>query len=259
MPPPDDVNLGPLTRMVVHRAEWRESSQYPASQAWADEAERLLAFLQAQDVLGRFLPRLCAREREKTAALAEARAAFFFYRNGFRILQWEPAEVPNRPGDLDIQWRDGEPMFVEVKAPDWEGELTDGERRHGRKNLPKYINSEGRAIAPHERVLYAINKALPKLVDHRANLVVVVDDLFVSPVEMPREYLSSFVAEHLTRPQCQLVGGVLLLNPVSYGGFVEYRKYFVPNVGAGRPLPDAVTKGLVAGNRDPDGPRWLRE
>lgn len=161
MPPPDGVNLGPLTRGVLDGAVWREESQFPASQVWADEVERVLSFLRAQDVFARFLPRLRARERE--GALAEARAAFFLHRNGFRILRWESEEVPNHPGDLEIQWQEGERVFVEVKGPGWEGELTAEERRDGRTRLPKYINAEARAIEPTERVLYAVQKALPKL------------------------------------------------------------------------------------------------
>jgi hypothetical protein len=76
MPPPDEVKLGPLTRTVLDKAEWRASSQSPAFQVWADEAEQIFAFLEAQGVVDRFLPRLCARAREKTAAMAEARAGF---------------------------------------------------------------------------------------------------------------------------------------------------------------------------------------
>ncbi|MDP2605534.1 MAG: hypothetical protein Q8S00_23580 [Deltaproteobacteria bacterium] len=259
MPPPAEVKLGPLTRTVLDGAVWRDESKYPAFQVWADEAERLFAFLEAQGVFKRFLPRLRAREREKTAALAEARAGFFFHRNGFRILRWEPEEVPGHPGDLDLQWQESEPIFVEVKGPDWEGELTEAERRAGRKDLPKYINAEARAIAPQDRVLYAITKALPKLAERRANLVVVVDDLFVSPVELPKEYLTAVLATALADPACRFLGGVFLLSPVTYGGFVEYRKYFVPNVDAAHPLPDVVRQGLAAGNSDPQGPRWLRE
>ena len=73
MAPPNEVNLGTLTRTVLDGAVWREESKYPASQFWADEAERLFAFLESQGAFERFLPRLRAREREKTAALAEAR------------------------------------------------------------------------------------------------------------------------------------------------------------------------------------------
>lgn len=259
MPPPEEVKLGPLTRTVLDGAFWRAKSQYPASQVWADEAERLFAFLVTQCVFDRFLPRLRAREREKTAALAEARVGFFFHRNGFRILRWEPEEVPGHPGDLDIQWRDTEPIFVEVKGPDWEGELSEAERRTGRKGLPKYINAEARVIAPQERVLYAITRALPKLVERRANLIVVVDDLFVSPLYLTKDYLTRALVNGLADPTCRSVGGVFLLNPVSYGDFVEYRKYFAPNVGAAHPLPDVVKEGLAAGNNDPQGPRWMKK
>ncbi len=205
----------------------------------------------------RFLPRLQARERK--GALAEARAGFFFHRNGFRILCWEPVAVSNHHGDIEIQWRDNEPVFVEVKAPGWEGELSAEDLRADRKSLPKYVNAEGRIVDPAERVLYAVEKALSKLAPNRANLVVVVDDLFVSPVQLSKGYLKAVVARGLADRGCRLVGGILLLNPVSYGRFVEYRKYFMANVGADHPMPEAVRDGLVAGNSDPHGPRWLRE
>jgi hypothetical protein len=58
MPPPHDVNLGPLTRTVLDGAVWREESLYPATQVWADEAERIFAFLETQRVFPQFLTRL---------------------------------------------------------------------------------------------------------------------------------------------------------------------------------------------------------
>jgi hypothetical protein len=108
-------------------------------------------------------------------------------------------------------------------------------------------------------VVYAITKALPKLVEHRANPVVVVDDLFVSPVELPKDHLTAVVANALADPACRFVGGVLLLNPVFYGEFVDYRKYFIANVGAVHPLPGVVREGLAVGNNDPQGLGWLKE
>ena len=257
MPPPDEVRLGPLTSTVLDGAVWRDGSQFPAFQVWADEVERVLSFLQARGVFARFLPRLRARERE--GALAEGRAAFFFHRNGFHILRWEPEAVPNHPGDIEIQWQQREPVFVEVKGPGWKGELSADEIGGQRTWLPKYINAEARAIEPTERVLYSVRKALPKLAGHRANLVVAVDDLFVSPVELPKDYLAAALARSLEPTEFARVGGVLLLNPVSHGDFVEYRKYFVPNAAAEHPLPHDIRAGFIAGNSDPQGPRWLRE
>src|SRR5438034_6559839 len=148
MPPPVAVDLGPLTRAVLARACWSESSEFPAHQSWADEVERVLSFLDAHDVFDRFLPRLTAIEWQ--GALEEARTAFFFFRNGFRITAWEPRAVPTRPGDLEIQWQDTESIFVEVKGPGWEGELTPEQIRAGRARKPKYIQAEARAVGPVE-------------------------------------------------------------------------------------------------------------
>jgi hypothetical protein len=260
MSPPNNVKIGPLTRAVLNGAVWSENSEFPAFQVWADEIDGVLSFLVVQEVFDRFLPRLRARERD--GALAEARAGFFFHRNGFRIIRWEPEEVHNHPGDLDIQWRTSEPIFIEVKGPGWEGELSEVERQAGRLNHPKYINAEGRAIAPAEHLLFAVSKALPKLSESRINLIVVVDDLFVSPIELPKDYLTSVICQGIAGPQFRVVGGVFLLNPVIYScsnDFVEYRKYFIPNGSALRPLPDIVREGFIAGNNDPQGPRWLRD
>lgn len=238
MPPPREVSLGHMTQIVLDGAVWQQASEYPASQVWADEAERLFAFLETQQMFHRFLPRLRAREREMTSALAEARAGFFFHRNGFRILRWEPEEVCGHPGDLDIQWGETDPIFVEVKGPGWEGELTEAERKARRKELPKYIDAESRLIAPLNPVFYAVNKALPKLAERRSNLVVLVDDLFVSPIDLPNAFLTSDVENFLSDSTRRCVGGVFLLKPVCHGDFVEYSRYFVRNIGAVRPLPD---------------------
>lgn len=79
----------------------------------------------------------------RNAAFAEALAGFYFHRNGFRVLRWESEEVSGVPGDLEVAWRDTDPIFAEVKCPRWEGELTE-EERTARKQRPKYINAEYR-------------------------------------------------------------------------------------------------------------------
>ena len=87
--------------MLIDRSAWSASSVFPSGQEWADDTERILGFLEAQGVLETFLPRLLAREWE--GAFAEARVGYFFKRNGFKVLNWEPMKVPDRPGDIDIQ------------------------------------------------------------------------------------------------------------------------------------------------------------
>ena len=158
-----------------------------------------------------------------------------------------------------MRWRASEPIFLEVKGPGWESELTEEEKQAGRQHGPKYINAQARAVGPVEKVMYAVDKAMPKLDVARCNLVVVVDDLFLSPVDMPRNLLEDQVTRGLQDPSRVLVSAVFLLNPVSYGQGVEYRKYFVPNATAARSLPGPVHEGLLRGNDDPQGPRWARD
>ena len=167
--------------------------------------------------------------------------------------------MPDRPGDIEIQWRDTNPIFVEVKGPGWEGELSTEEHAAGRSHHPKYDceKPEPRSVDPIERVFFGVSKALPKLANHRVNLVVIVDDLFVSPLDFPKTYAAG-LTKRITDPTYEAVGGVFLLSPVAYGDSIEYRKYFLPNLGAARPLPQAVLEGLTAGNSDPQGPRRLR-
>lgn len=258
MPPPSSIKLGPLTAAVLDRAVWREKSVFPAHQEWADEAERVLSFLESHAVLETLMSRLTAREWE--GAFAEARAAFFFHRNGFRVIKWEPEAVPGRPGDFEIQWRDTPAIFVEVKGPGWEGELCDDEIRSDRQHEAEHIHLEGRSLDPFGPVLYAIDKALPKFASDRINLLVVVDDLFISPTDIPKEWLRTKVADHLCADEYRSVGGLYLLHPVLYtDDKLEYQHHFVPNELASRPLPESVAEGFIKGNQDPQGPRWKNE
>ena len=214
MPPPAHVVLGPRTRTVIDGAVWRRESQFPASQKWADETERVLAFLESHGVFGTFLPRL--RSRERGGAFAEARVAYFFHCNGFRILAWEPEDVSRHPGDLEIQWPDTEPIFVEVKGPGWEDELSPEEREAGRKAAGKHVDMEARAVDSVGPILYAIDKCLPKLSPARCNLIVVIDDLFVSPATMPAGWIDSSINHHLAAPERSVVGAVLVMTTEMY-------------------------------------------
>ena len=237
--------------MLIERSVWSANSEFPAHQPWADDAERILAFLQAEGVLDDFLPRLLVREWE--GAFAEARVGYFLKCNGFTILRFEPREVKDRPGDIDIQWKDTEPIFVEVKGPGWEGELSDEERRGVRRNQPKYINAEARFLDTFGCLNKAIDKALPKFAASRANLVATADDLFMGATEMPLDMLEARTLKHLNEDRCTSVGGVLFLNPVVPSGrTLEYRHYFIANPKATKSLPEEVVQGLRAGNwREP--------
>jgi hypothetical protein len=242
---------------VLDGAAWRGTSVYPASQPWADELERLLAFLAAQGQFERFLSRLRGKESQLEGALAEIRLAYFLHRNGFAILEWEPVAVEGRPGDLSVSWQRGAPIFVEVKGPGWESELTADELKGARKGQGKYVDSEVRSVNSVDSVLRAIDKCLPKLAIGRANLVVIVDNLHISPTSIPDEWLKSSVQQHISRPSGQAVSGVFFLRPELYHGApLEYFYRFVNNPAPSAPLPDDVLKGWLAANSNRQGPRW---
>lgn len=253
MPPPKDVKLGPLTRTIIDNAVWTSSSTFPSNQGWSDEFEKILTFLESQGQFKRFFSRLCARERD--GALAEARAGFFFHRNGFQILKWEPEAMPGIPGDIEISWYNTEALFLEVKNPTWEGELLEEEIKSGRTKLPKYLHAESRAIDPFERVMFVVGKSLRKFCNNRVNLAVVVDNLFVSPLEMPTDIVFERIVNELANPDYKNVSGAFLLNPVSYGGDVEYRALFVS--GIGKPLPDLVKDAFLKENARSKLPHWF--
>ena len=232
------VKLGPLAVDVFGTSVLRDRDDFPASQVWANEIETLLLFLKAENQLERFVPRLRARERD--AALAEVRAAYFFHLVGFLVCEWEPEAVPGIPGDLEVTLPHGIPLFVEVKCPGWQSEVQDGDRA-ARKWQPKYISGECGSVDPIEHVMYSVSKAIPKLDPTRTNLVVTVDDLFMSPLDWP---LDDQLAGRLSsNPDCSAVSAVLILNPVAYVGQpLEYRSMLVQ--GSGANLSPAIIAAL---------------
>ena len=73
-------------------------------------------------------------------------------------------------------------VFVEVKSPGWEGELSDKERRAGRAKQPKYQPRGGGAFGnwqPLQKCI-ASAKTYPKFAPTQPNLLIVADDLMVS-------------------------------------------------------------------------------
>lgn len=150
----EEIRLGRLTRVIREEARWVGQDDFPASQDWADEVEQVLQHLECHGMFSKFLPALRADNRQRDAAMAEARVAFWFCRNGFRITRWFP-QVTKRAGDLEVVWSDGPAIFVEVKCPTWQSELTKEELQDSRKFEPRYKNGEARSLDQDRAVLYA--------------------------------------------------------------------------------------------------------
>jgi hypothetical protein len=246
--PPWHVQIGPFTRLIAEGAKWLGKDRFPARQVWADEVERILEFLSAQDQFLRFLPRLRDDARARDAALAEARVAFLLHRNGFRIVEWEPAARNRHKGDFSIQWNNGPVILVEVKAPDWQSELTDPERRGERKELGKYVDQECRSVDIRASPLMEViaKNAVPKLSADRPNLVATKDDFLIPAVDRPG--LDDGVEQLLRQPQSHVLGGLLCLKAESSGNEIRYtiRFFANPYANAACRIPTDVATALTA-------------
>lgn len=177
------VQLGPLTARVCAAARWRGQDQFPAWQVWADEIERVLSFAHSCAQFDRFFKRLTASRTQRDEALQELRAAFFFDRSGFPATSWEPPGAGGLLGEFCLRTPDLADIFVEVKSPGWESELTAQEIKAGRAKIEKYPGIEARPVAPWRNIRFAIRKAYSKFSSAQPNLLVIADDLFVNLTE----------------------------------------------------------------------------
>ena len=219
----------------------------------ADEVERVLSFLEAQGQFRRYLPRLQGKLNERDGALAEARVAFFFYRNDFRILSWEPRGASSYLGEFEVQWRSLQPIFVEVKGRTWKSELSKDEVYGPRGDQPRFINCEARWINPIGRVIDAADKAVPKFPPDKPNLlVVVVDLLFVSPRDLPQEFVEQGIVSELSDSRFKNIGGVIIFDVAYNSKPISYHAAFIENTTANElcKIPKDVAKRLSMGNEN---------
>jgi hypothetical protein len=139
-------------------------------------------------------------------------------------------------GDLLVEGKTLAPIFIEVKGPDWEGEFEgelEKEEFFERKTLGKYVDGEGRAASPVEIPFKVIrHNALKKFADDRPNMVVIVDDLMLSPA-VARGIIDGQVREFLREPGSARLGAILFLRPeCPVGEPVRYLSNFYDNPAA---------------------------
>jgi hypothetical protein len=173
------VILGALASEIYIKAKWTREDEFPSNQQWADDLEKILNFANVQGRLLKFTPKLVASASQRDSALAELRVAFHLHSQGLKISSWEPVGLPPKEGEFKIVNKIGSEVFVEVKSPGWEGELSSSEIKSGRAKKPKYIHAEARSIAPWERIRFAVGKSYIKFLSSIPNLLVIADDLFV--------------------------------------------------------------------------------
>jgi len=185
---PSHVRLGPLISTMASNAAWLSEDEFPSHQRAADEVERVLSFAEVKGQFERFLPQLKGPAMSRNSALAELRVAYYFDRNQFHIVEWEPPGEGLKKGEFAIEGPSHERIFVEIKNPGWRGELREEEVVAGRRNQPKNINGEARFVGSWQNIQQMMDRAYPKFAVNQRNLLVIVDDFFVSLQYGPEWY-----------------------------------------------------------------------
>jgi hypothetical protein len=210
-----------LSGRLLREARWAGKDRYPTSPQYSAELEGLLGFLQAHNRLDSFWSRLTSpRPQERDDALQEIRVARFLTSNGFPVVQWEPQGNGNLIGEFSVQAFPSPPVFVELKSPGWEGQLSQERRDAGRAKQEKYQDLEGGADDPWRGIRRSVRKAYPKFLPSQPNLLVIADDRFVPlatwgdlPVQQALFQTSTILegeAGYFTTRDFENLGGVAL-------------------------------------------------
>jgi hypothetical protein len=244
--------FGPVARRCLSPARWTD--QYPAFPACAKELDELLRFADNHRRLSHFIPRLESRNTQRDEALCELRVAYQLNDIGFPIVQWEPPGLNGKVGEYLIGTPEGHNVFVEVKSPGWEGELTDKQRKAGRARQPKYQQGEGGAIGnwqPLQKCI-ASERTYPKFAPSQPNLLVVADDLHVDLFEIPEHIEVALYVDHtmygergyFTSPRFENIGGVGIFRAFSearsQGIEYEFQLFDNPFALPGAKLPNSL-------------------
>lgn len=228
---------------VFSKPKWHGKDEFPSCAEWKNEVNMWLLFVQDRGQLERYAPRLNDSKTRRDEALAEIVSAYVAeVQLGYPVIAWERETIGGRDVDFVIHDKDAGDIFCEVKSPGWESEISQEERLGGRKDLPKYINRDGRSIAPWQNVRYAIGRAYPKFLPTCKNLVVLYNDLFVPILSIPLNIDIALFDDsrigyggekgYFTDKTFENVGGILFIDCQLPAAGITYRKRFVANPNA---------------------------
>lgn len=243
--------FGPVARRLISSDKWTD--QYPAGRVFARELDALLYFADEQGCRLRFLPRLESMDTQRDEALSELRVAYMLHHYGFSVKQWDPPGLGGKVGEYLVGTPEGLSVFVEVKSPGWESELSGAEKSAGRDKQPKYIGLEGRAVGNWKPLQYCIeSKAYNKFSPTQPNLLVVADDLKTPlsdsldhvEIALYEDHARYGVSGLFTSAQFENLGGVGVFNFYSEGRGVQYEFTLFENpfALATTKLPDSFSK-----------------
>jgi len=247
------MRFGPVARKLINPDAW--TGGYPGPQAYVRELDALLHFANQNGYLARFVPNLEARDRQRDKALNELRLAYLFKNLGFDINEWDPLGANDKRGEFMLNRPDESSVFVEIKSPGWESELSSAQLDAGLAKLSKYDAWKGGAVGNWQAVHRCISseKTYPKFLPTLPNLLIISDDLNVSlhdslfQVEAALYGERRFYGEdgYFTTTRFENIGGLGVFNAFSSapsrGIEYEFVVYANPNALPATRLPASWT------------------
>jgi hypothetical protein len=216
--------------------------------------DALLLFAGQQGQLSRFVPRLESKREQRDEAIEELRTAFLLDSIGFRIQQWDPPASNGKVGEYLISTPEKIVVFVELKSPGWEGQLSEEQRKTGRAKQPKYRHLEGGAVGnwiPVQKCIASEN-TYGKFAPTQSNLLIVADDLMISlhdswnhvELALYNKNRGYGTTGYFNSAQFENLGGVGIFRAFLDGRGVKYEFQIFDNPFALRStkLPDSILK-----------------
>lgn len=249
----------PLSDLIFENARWRGRDAFPSTDEWKWMIEEYLSFLQKHNQLERYKPRLNDNPQIRDETIAEIQAAYFVETFGeYPIIAWEPPGASGQVLEFRIKAQEAE-VDCEVKSPGWEREVIEEEGHDSpRLKLEKHINGDVKFTGPWLDIRNTVKKAYPKFKEHHPSLLIINDDIRISPILVPHEIdIALFCAKpkqgvgsgYLAEDGCfvgnefQNLGGVLFIQVDLFAEGFKYRSRLArnPNALSSCALPESLT------------------
>ena len=138
------LRLGPAARRLISPDRWTDG--YPGPVAYSRELDVLLDWASKRNYLKRFVPNIEAKNTKRDEALNELRLAYFFDHTGFPVVQLDPPGANNKMGEYLLDSPEKTNVFVELKSPGWESELSKEDVRRAGSISRSTTTKEGGAV-----------------------------------------------------------------------------------------------------------------
>ncbi len=216
-----------------------------------NEINKWLQFIEKKNKLQIYVKRF-NKKNQRNESLAEIFSAYFMEEKlGHPVIDWERPTIKGKNVDFVVSIN-GEEVYCEVKGPRWESELGE-EERGARKHQPKYGKFEARHVALWSNYRYAIKRAYEKFIADKHNLLIIVDDLFLSFYDYPNSIDQALFEDkgvygheqgYFVGDNYRNLGGILFLNYTILGK-IEYKIEFRDNPNALKPINDLLSVNSV--------------